>query len=307
MKNEKLSLVFFGSGPVAAESLRLLGEVFTIEAVITKPTTRREMGEVSPNTPLFTVNDRPSLDRLFIEHKFSSKVGVLIDFGIIISQQVIDYFPYGIVNSHFSLLPELRGADPISFAILEGKEKTGVSLMLLVQAMDEGPILLMRDIVLDGTETATTLTSKLVDLSASMLAETLPDYVDGDIRLLDQESIINKQGIKPTYTRKLKKSDGVIDWNKSASTIEKEVRAFIEWPKSHASLGSVDVIITKAYAVPSKSPGVRPGTIELLPEINSLSVSCGEGSLYIQALKPNGKKEMSVGSFLAGYRERLNI
>ena len=150
MKNEKLSLVFFGSGPVAAESLRLLSDDFIIEAVITKPTTRTEMSESSPNTPLFTVEDKASLDKLFNEHKFSSKLGVLIDFGIIISQQVIDFFPYGIVNSHFSLLPALRGADPISFAILEGKEKTGVSLMLLVQAMDEGPILLMHDLALDG-------------------------------------------------------------------------------------------------------------------------------------------------------------
>lgn len=307
MKNEKLSLVFFGSGPVAAESLRLLCKEFAIEAIITKPTTRREMSEVSPETTLFTVDDRASLDKLFIEHKFSSKVGVLIDFGIIISQQIIDYFPLGIVNSHFSLLPELRGADPISFAILEGREKTGVSLMLLVQAMDEGPILLMRDIGLNGTETATELTQKLVELSASMLAETLPNYVDGKLELVNQDLIISEQGISPSYTRKLTKSDGVVDWNKSATVIEKEIRAFIEWPKSHATLGNVDLIITKAYAVPSKSPGSTVATIELVADIGCLSVTCGEGSLYIQSLKPNGKKEMTVQSFMAGYRNRLGI
>lgn len=307
MKNEKISLVFFGSGPVAAESLRLLSKEFSIEAVITKPTTRTEMGEASPNTPLFVVENKVSLDKLFNEHKFSSNLGVLIDFGIIISQKVIDYFPYGIVNSHFSLLPELRGADPISFAILEGKQKTGVSLMLLVQAMDEGPILMMRDIKLIGTETSLGLTHELIELSASMLIETLPNYMDGKLKLIDQKSIVNERGVLPSYTRKLTKSDGVIDWNKPADIIEREIRAYIEWPKSHTVLGSVEVVITKAYAVPSASPTAMIGSIELVPEISSLSVKCAEGSLYIETLKPNGKNEMPIKAFLAGYKTRLGL
>src|SRR5688572_20047531 len=126
-----VKIVFFGSGPVAAESLRLLGQSFEIEAIVTKPSTTREMGAAAGSARLLTVENRHELDVLISEHPFESEVGVLIDFGIIVSQKVIDYFPKGIINSHFSLLPEWRGADPITFSILSGQKKTGVSLMLL--------------------------------------------------------------------------------------------------------------------------------------------------------------------------------
>ena len=127
--NEKPSFVFFGSGPVAKRNLEQLLDSFQLEAIITKPATLRDMAAIAGNAPVFAVQNKSELDELITTKKFTSQLGVLIDFGIIVSQKVIDSFPRGIVNSHFSLLPELRGADPISFAILEGLRETGVSLM----------------------------------------------------------------------------------------------------------------------------------------------------------------------------------
>src|SRR5579872_6817577 len=142
------TVVFFGSGPVAAESLRLLAKNFPIEAVISKPRAEQHKGEVPVlaaaeklQLPVHTATDRQQLNKLFAKARFKSRVAVLVDFGIIVSQQVIDSFPLGIVNSHFSLLPKWRGADPITFAVLSGDKETGVSLMLLVEKMDEGPLL----------------------------------------------------------------------------------------------------------------------------------------------------------------------
>src|SRR3989344_3602452 len=141
-------LVFFGSGPVAAKSLRLLAQDFTIEAVITKPRLPHHRGAVPVlelaqklKLPVYTASNKMELDELFDSLKFESEAAILIDFGIIISQKVIDYFPLGIINSHFSILPQWRGADPITFAVLSGQKATGVSLMLLVEKMDEGPLL----------------------------------------------------------------------------------------------------------------------------------------------------------------------
>src|SRR4051812_40975768 len=135
MVHEKPSIVFFGSGPVAARSLELLAEHCTIEAVITKPHPAHHK-EPFPvlqvaeklGAKVFTPVGKAEVSELFKTRPVTSKLGIVIDYGFIINQDVIDYFPLGIVNSHFSILPELRGADPITFAILSGQEMTGVSL-----------------------------------------------------------------------------------------------------------------------------------------------------------------------------------
>ncbi|MDO8265467.1 MAG: methionyl-tRNA formyltransferase [Candidatus Saccharibacteria bacterium] len=298
--NKKISLVFFGSGPVAAESLRLLANTFDIEAIITKPTTEQEMGSAYGNAPIFTVSTKDELDKLIENTSFTSQVAVLIDFGIIVSQKVIDYFPYGIINSHFSILPELRGADPISFAILEGKKKTGVSLMLLVEAMDEGPILSVGTLDLDGSETTESLTNELVILSYNLLSDRLVEYLSGETDLVDQQILANKFDVRPSYTRKLTKLDGNIDWSKSAEQIEREIRAYSGWPKSKTTLNGVDCVITNASII-NKSG--KPG--DYFIDNKSLYVFCGENALIIERLKPAGKKEMDIAGFLAGYRNRL--
>src|SRR5690606_4373254 len=142
------SCVFFGSGPVAARCLELLLEHTEVEAVITKPRPVGHRGKVpvlelaeSRGLTVYTAADKSALDTLISENNLLSHYAILIDFGIIVSQAVIDSFPLGIINSHFSLLPQLRGADPITFSILEGHDKTGVSLMLVERGMDTGKLI----------------------------------------------------------------------------------------------------------------------------------------------------------------------
>lgn len=298
------TIVFFGSGPVAASSLQLLAKSFSIEAIVTKPTTEQQMSMACPGAKVFTVSNKEELDELIGGNPFKSSVGVLIDFGIIVNQKVIDYFTKGIVNSHFSLLPKLRGADPISFAILEGEEKTGVSLMLLVKAMDEGPILAFAEQSLTGTENAPQLTKNLIKLSDDLLKNTLPAYLannDASNKLLrSQKSICESHNhpFKPTYTRKLTKQDGVIDWNKTATQLEREVRAFIEWPKSHTKLVDKDLVITKAQI--THQPVLKPGKV--LINGKRLIIGTSKNNLEILQLKPAGKNEMTSQAFLAGYK-----
>ena len=301
MNNEKPSLVFFGSGPVAAESLRLLANTFSIEVVITKPTTEQEMNLACPGAPVFTVNNRSELDDLMESNAFSSVCAVLIDFGIIVSQKVIDCFPKGIINSHFSLLPEWRGADPITFSILSGQEKTGVSLMMLVEAMDEGPLLAQSTYDIEPDETTTSLTESLIDLSYQSIVTVLPLWLDNEIEYAPQESVTIAQNTIPTYSRKLTKGDGIIDWQKPAVQLEREVRAYVGWPKSRTNLSGVDCVITKASV--SEESGVAG---ELLIEAKRLGVYCAQGCLIIERLKPAGKNEMDARSFINGYINKLN-
>lgn len=302
MKATSKPIVFFGSGPVAAASLELLAEDFTIEAVVTKPRPVHHRGDVpvirvaeSLDLPIHTVTNRRTLDELIETNPFQSKVGILIDFGIIVSQKAIDYFPFGIVNSHFSLLPEWRGPDPITFAILSGQKATGVSLMLLVQAMDEGPLLGYGVYEIAPDETTPLLTDGLIKLSHALLVAIVPDYLEGSIAAQPQTT-----KIEPTYSRKITKEDGIIDWRKTATQLDREIRAFLDWPKSTTTLAGRDVVITRAHIVNLSG---EPGKAAI--QNKALVVFCGEDALEIDALKPAGKQEMTGQAFLAGYKKFL--
>lgn len=289
-------IVFFGSGPVAAESLRLLAAHQKITAVVTKPTTKAQMSDVANGAPIYTVSNKKELDSLVESGALGDlTLGVLIDFGIIVSRFAIDSFELGIINSHFSVLPELRGADPISFAILSGQKSTGVSLMMIDEGMDTGKILTTKSLSIDSEETTSTLTDKLIRLSDTLLQEFIPRYIAGEIQPRSQS-----HPDRATYSRKLTKEDGIIDWSKSALTIEKEIRAFIEWPKSRATLGTKEVVITKAHASPDETVG-EPGDIVIFGK-EAIGITTGDGTLWIDELKPVGKKEMPAKAFLAGYR-----
>lgn len=289
------TIVFFGSGPVAAESLKLLLKSFEVEAVITKPSTKSEMSAIA-NAPIHAVSTKQELDELFASSPFTSEVAILIDFGIIVSRSIIDFFPLGIINSHFSVLPEWRGADPITFAILSGQKQTGVSLMKLVEAMDEGPLIAYGEYDIPKGYTTPELTHDLIQLSYDLLRDSLPRYVE--LQKTFPQSLTNRQ---PSYSSKLAKQDGVIDWSKPAEQIEREIRAFIEWPKSQTSINGLSVVITSSKVVKKQ---IEPCG-KFWVENKQFFVSCGKDSLEILSLKPAGKRDMTAQAFLAGYGNRL--
>jgi methionyl-tRNA formyltransferase len=166
----RLSLVFFGTGPVAAKSLEKLSEKFDIELVITKPRKKHHKYpapiEELAKTKDYKISFAGSTQEIMKNLKTlkpASEVGVVIDFGLIISLDVINYFKYGIINSHFSLLPKWRGADPITYTILNGDELSGVSLMKIVERLDEGPLIIQESLQVDKKDNQITLTEKLID------------------------------------------------------------------------------------------------------------------------------------------------
>lgn len=298
----KDTIVFFGSGPVAAKSLELLAQDFSIEAVVTKPKPEHHRGNFPVidmaeklDLPISTVSKRVDLSELIATKPFQSKLGVLIDFGIIVGQDAIDYFPLGIINSHFSVLPEWRGADPITFAILSGQPTTGVSLMLIDHGMDTGKILKTKSIKVDPSDTSTSLTDKLITLSNEMLVENLPEYISATLKPREQS-----HPDRATYSRKLTKEDGIIDWGKSSDVIEREIRAFIEWPKSSTQLADKDVTITASHTVEKSGTF---GNVEV--QGKEIIVYCGKDALVIDKLKPAGKNEMTAEAFLAGHKHLL--
>ena len=305
MQKISSTVVFFGSGPVAAKSLELLAQSFDIEGVVTKPRAPHHKGNVpvisvaeSLQIPIYMATDKKSLDKLFQTKPFKSPAAVLVDFGIIVSQLIIDYFPRGIVNSHFSLLPEWRGPDPITFSILSGQKQTGVSLMLLTSGMDEGPLLAQSPCTIPENATTPSLTESLIEISDWSLKKILPLWLDGRTEVAPQQAATMAASAEPSYSRKLSKEDGLLIWKKPAEVLEREIRAFIEWPKSRTQFHGLEVIITKASVINRQG---KPGGHAIINK--GPVVFCGVDALTIQRLKPAGKQEMSGKAFLAGYKE----
>lgn len=226
-----------------------------------------------------------------------SKLAVLAAYGHIIPQSILDEFPLGIINIHPSLLPQYRGSTPIEQAILDGLTKTGVSIMRLEAGMDTGPIYKQKTIHLTGTESKMDLTEQLQKLGAELLVEVLPAIAEGSLKPRQQP-----HPDRATYTRLLAKNDGIIDWQKPAEQLEREIRAYLGWPKSQTTLGGIPVIITAAKPV-AIDGRITPGTLRI--EKSQLFVDTGKDQLEVLSLQPLGKKEMPISAFLAGYRSRL--
>lgn len=306
------TLVFFGSGPVAAKSLELLAENFAIEAVVTKPQPPHHK-EPFPvlvmaeqlGLRVFTPDGKAALSELIATKPFQSTLGVVIDYGFIINQDVIDSFPLGIVNSHFSLLPQWRGADPITFSILSGQKQTGVSLMLIVAAMDEGPLLAQATYDMPEGITTPELTNDLIELSNEALKEILPIYMEGDAKPAPQAEVTMATDPTPSYSRKLTKDDGILDWSKPAVQLEREVRAYLGWPGSRATIAGKDVVITKAHVLESKIETQKLKVGEAFVHEKQLWIVTADGILVVDSIKPAGKSEMPATAFLAGYSQNL--
>ena len=222
---------------------------------------------------------------------FGAEAAVLIAYGKIVPQAILDLFPKGIINIHPSLLPLHRGPTPIENAILDGTGETGVSLMRLGAKMDAGPIYARESVELDGDETKQALADRLSAVGADMVLEYLPKVLDGSLEATPQDET------SATYDRLITKDDSGLDWTKPAARLEREIRAYAGWPRSRAVIGTTTVTITGARV--GKGSG-QPGALSIVA--GRLSVYCGKDKLIIDSLIPSGKREMPASAFLAGYK-----
>ncbi|HVX23847.1 MAG TPA: methionyl-tRNA formyltransferase [Candidatus Saccharimonadales bacterium] len=225
---------------------------------------------------------------------YQATAGVLVAFGKMVPQALIDIFPRGIINIHPSLLPKHRGSTPIESTILQGDAVTGVSLMALVAQMDAGPVFAQTTVELEGREAKQALADTLLNLGKDLVIEHLPAILDGTLKPTAQDDS------QATYDQLIQKTDGELDFTKPAVQLEREIRAFTEWPKSRTKLGETEVVVTFAQVT---SDQLKPS--EVLTNNKKLLVGTSDGSLEILRLKPAGKGEMTAQAFLAGYGQQL--
>jgi methionyl-tRNA formyltransferase len=239
----KCKIIFFGTPDFAVPTLKALikADFYDIKLVVTqpnKPVGRHHSKLIpSPIKKLAIDSKLEVFDGKLKDLNVDAELGILVAYGSIIPKKNIDSFPLGILNIHPSLLPKYRGSSPIQAPILNQDTETGVTLMKLDEEMDHGPIVSQEKYKLTMTETAGQLHDKLSQIGAQLLIKNLPDYISGKIKPKEQEHT------KATFTKKLTKDDGNIDWQKSPSEIEAHVRAMNPWPGAWTMVNDKRLII----------------------------------------------------------------
>ena len=231
---------------------------------------------------------------------------VCFDYGHIFGPKFLSLFPLGGINLHPSALPKYRGCAPVQAAILNGDGELGICVQKIALATDEGDVLACALVSLDGSETTESLMSGTVaekgsELLCGILLETAASQKQGEFRLPPAE----KQIGEASYTHLLKKEDGIIDWNKSARQIERQIRAYTPWPLSvtfEKKMGAINIL--KARVLTGETSDCPPGTVLPYDKSVGIKVACADGSiLVITELQRQTKKATDYKSFMNGARD----
>lgn len=286
-------IIFFGTEAFSADALRaLIASNFNVVAVVTKPDQPKGRGHKLTEPLVKTIareHDIPVWQPTKLADvaeqitSLQPVAGVLVSYGKIIPQSIIDLFTPGIINVHPSLLPRYRGPSPIEAAIMHRDNQTGVTIMQLSAAMDAGPIYAQRIIPLDHTETKPALYATLSRIGNQLLVDTLPDILSGALTPTPQNDA------DATYCSLLSKQDGLLDpADLTAVQAEARVRAFLGFPRTRLPLGDQTLIITRAHV--SKTAETP------------LSVQFSDGNYLApdELIAPSGKT-MPAEAFLRGH------
>lgn len=223
---------------------------------------------------------------------------VVVAYGQIIPADVLALFPRGAINVHPSLLPKYRGASPIQSALLSGEKETGITIMLMDDKMDHGPILAQEKHSLTGDETNESLHFSLAKSGVPLLLSTIKSYLSDEIKPRAQDDS------SATYCQTITKDDGHIDWSVSAQEIKQRIHAFYPWPATWTTLEGKRLKIYPPVEVMSSDDPSPVGSIK--PDNDALIIHCGKNSLRVKSLQLEGKNISDADSFIKGHKNLEN-
>jgi methionyl-tRNA formyltransferase len=302
-----MKIIFMGTAELSCTSLEKLAgdKKFSVVAVVTQPD-RPKGRELQPQpSPVKTLAQKLNLpvlqpqlarDEQFISELRELKLDliVVVAYGQILPQTILDLPRYGCLNVHTSLLPKYRGAAPVQRAIAAGEMETGVTIMKMDAGLDTGPVLSAGRTPILPEDDSQSLHDRLGKLGAELLVETIPDYIAGKKSPQPQPT----EG--SSYAAKIKKEDGQIDWEKSALEIWNRLRAFTPWPGAFTFLPAQPKMRRlKIWKVEIVEGSGKAGEI-LSADKNGILVACGQNSLRILELQREGGRRMNAAEFLAG-------
>ncbi|HEY8540246.1 MAG TPA: methionyl-tRNA formyltransferase [Steroidobacteraceae bacterium] len=301
-----LSIVFAGTPEFAVPALEaLLDSEHRIVAVYTQPDRPAGRGQKLAISPVkrcalehgLHIEQPPKLrgaEEIARLAAFRPDVMVVVAYGLILPQAVLDIPRFGCINIHASLLPRWRGAAPIQRAIEAGDTETGVTIMRMDAGLDTGPVLLERRVPIEPTDTSASLHDRLSRLGADALIKALSGIADGTLTAKPQPS----EGV--TYAAKVTKEEARIDWRQPAIAIERRVRAFNPWPIAETTLQGQQLRIWEAVARPQSSDA-SPGQVIAVDD-QGIHVATGVGTLVLTRVQLAGRKPTSGPDFARGQR-----
>ena len=299
-------LVFMGTPEFAVPVLEALVGQYQVVAVVTRPDRTAGRGRRVKSSPVkktALAHDLPLLQPPSLRRpeataelrELSPDVIVVAAYGQILPPEVLAIPPHGCLNVHASLLPRYRGAAPIAAAILAGKEQTGVTLMLMDEGMDTGPILTQAECKIEPQDTTGTLSVKLAHLGADLLVETLPRWLDGRIAPQPQDDSL------ATYCQMITKKDGLLDWSLPATALWLRVRAYHPWPGTYTYWRGKLLKILHARPVTISTSGEEPGQVIGLDD--GVAVVTSTDALLLEEIQLAGKKALAAQEFIRGQRD----
>jgi len=297
-------IVFMGSPDFALPTLSALAENFNVVGVVTKPDKRSGRGQKTSPPPVkklalsleIEIIQPESLKSDDFHQKlieWNPDLIVVAAFGKILPSSVLDYPQYGCINVHASLLPRWRGAAPINAAILNGDEYSGVTIMKMAQGLDTGDIISQRSIPIPDNETAGSLFDKLSSIGAKLLIDTIPNYISGSILPRPQNDELS------TYAPMLKKEDGLINPERSAVEIARQIRAFNSWPGSTFPYDGKNL---KIHEVSISNEQTHPTGTRFIHN-KKPAIQTSDGIIVLVKVQKAGKKAISGEDFLRGARD----
>lgn len=259
-----------------------------------KPTAVKECA-LKHQLPVFQPEKIKKEEAVSVLKQYDADIYVVAAFGQILSKEILDIAKYGCINIHASLLPKYRGAAPIQWAVIDGEEKTGITIQQMNEGIDTGDILLTREYTLAKDETGASLFDKMCELGAEAIVDVLPKIEAGEI-------VPRKQNEEDSsYAKMLSKAMGNIDFQSDAQVIERLVRGLNSWPSAYTvykgktmKIWASQVVIMEEKVVPEKI-----GTIASVDK-ESFTVFCGKNALKITEIQMEGKRRMSVKDYLLG-------
>ena len=305
-----LRIIFAGTPAFAVPCLRAAARHNEVVAVYTQPDRPAGRGRALTASPVKlealqrgievlqpeTLKKKVSRDALCA---LEPDLMIVVAYGLILPQRILDIPKYGCWNVHASMLPRWRGAAPIQRAIEAGDTDTGVCLMQMEKGLDTGPVLLSQSLVIGEHDTGGQLHDRLSDLGAQVLNDGLGLLRAGIVPLARPQP---EDGA--TYAHKLDKHEAKLDWSQPATALANKVRAFNPWPVAEAELAGERVRIHGALAL-AVAHGTTPGTV-LAVGRDGIDIACGDGALRIRALQREGGKTITAADYLNARRDLIS-
>lgn len=299
-----MRVIFLGTPNFAAAILRAVYmSRHKIVAVVTQPDKPNARGKKVTAPPVKALADslgipvyqfeKLSRDGADTLRAYNADIMVTAAYGQILSQEVLQLCPHGVINAHGSILPKYRGASPVQCALLEGEKEIGVSVMQTAYEVDSGDVLLVKKVMLDGSENCDEAMQLLAEAGSIGVVEALDAIEDGRAVFVPQNHS------EATFCKKINKEDGKIDFCRTATQIVNQIRAYTPWPSAYADTPCGRLKILRAYAV----EGLCAGGIGevVLSDKSGVTIRCGEGGLVPLEVQGEGGRAMDIASFLRGH------